>query len=105
MLLASFLYRNQDFFAEEENDSHYETESEPEDRFDRDFMDEVGFGRQVPSISQSGSSAPHFPPPPGFLRSLGTTTRTAPRQKRQPSSKSAKKRRFVLPEHLGPAPP
>lgn len=30
---------NQEFFAEEERDDRYETESEPEDRFDEDFMD------------------------------------------------------------------
>ena len=32
---------NQEFFAEEEKDEQYETESEPEDRFDADFMDSV----------------------------------------------------------------
>lgn len=32
---------NQEFFAEEERDQQYETESEPEDRFDADFMDSV----------------------------------------------------------------
>lgn len=32
---------NQEFFAEEERDIEYETESEPEDRFDADFMESV----------------------------------------------------------------
>jgi len=32
---------NQEFFAEEERDEEYETESEPEDRFDADFMESV----------------------------------------------------------------
>ena len=32
---------NQEFFAEEERDIEYETESEPEDNFDADFMESV----------------------------------------------------------------
>ena len=34
---------NQEFFAEEERDEIYETESEPEDRFDQDFLESVRF--------------------------------------------------------------
>jgi hypothetical protein len=33
--------QNQEFFAEEANDDRYETESEPEDRFDADFSESV----------------------------------------------------------------
>ena len=33
--------QNQEFFAEEEQDERYETESEPEDRFDADFNESV----------------------------------------------------------------
>lgn len=35
------MYRNQEFFAEEEADDVYETESEPEDVVDRDFDEPV----------------------------------------------------------------
>lgn len=38
---------NQDFFQEEERDDEYATESEPEDRFDADFMQSVSqLGRE-----------------------------------------------------------
>ena len=40
------LLQNQEFFAEEANDERYETESEPEDRFDADFNESVSWGRQ-----------------------------------------------------------
>jgi hypothetical protein len=33
--------QNQEFFKEEENDERYETESEPEDRYDADFDESV----------------------------------------------------------------
>jgi hypothetical protein len=33
--------QNQEFFKDEANDERYETESEPEDRFDADFNESV----------------------------------------------------------------
>ena len=43
LLLSSLLLlpQNQEFFAEEAQDERYETESEPEDRFDADFLESV----------------------------------------------------------------
>ena len=46
---------NQEFFAEEERDEEYETESEPEDRFDADFMESVRGGRHC-ALSSTCSS-------------------------------------------------
>lgn len=94
---------NQEFFAEDDHDEEYETESEPEDRFDADFMeseDDDGEDENVEQTEKELRQQERKKPikPPGYKGQKGPPVRSM--QKKVSPAKDGgqrKEKAFVIP--------
>eukprot|EP00889_Picochlorum_renovo_P006809 jgi/Picre1/33839/NNA_001318.t1 len=78
---------NQEFFADEEQDEAYETESEPEDKFDQDFLDsedeDEEDGEDNEAQAQAMEPKKKILKPPGYKKQCGRNLRDLSRPRRK----------------------